>query len=155
MNKQILISNVTSKLNKLGIKYSLGEETDVSINSEFVNNVWRIGIEKINYFALAYFDEKIQTVFIWEVIKENSSGFSFGCDSESCLQSGTTVFRKVKSVQYDIDGKAYEYIFDLGEIARSFKETAKENGWKFKTVLRKKKALYPEGYSEQEKNVLF
>jgi hypothetical protein len=152
VNKQILISNVTSKLNKIGIKYSLGEETDVSINCEFVNNVWKIGREEISYSALVYFDEKVQTVFMWEMIKENSYGFSFGCDSESCFQSGTTVFRKVKRVQYDIDGKACEYTFDLGEITKTFKETAKENGWKFKTVLRKKKALYPTGHISQEKN---
>ena len=52
----------------------------------------------------------------------------------------------MKSVQYGLDGKAYEYTLDLGAIPKAVKETAKQHGWKFKTVLNKNKAVYPAGY---------
>ncbi|NMM63426.1 hypothetical protein HBE96_12195 [Clostridium sp. P21] len=147
MDKQILISSVTSKLNKLGIKYSLGEETDISINCEFVNNLWKIGNEKIDYHVCAYFNEEVSTVLVWEMAKESSWGLSFAFENEASFQCGTAVCRIVKGIQYDDEGKAYEYSFDLSDIIRIFKYTAKENGWKFKTVIRKKKALYPVKYS--------
>ncbi|AKA68310.1 hypothetical protein [Clostridium scatologenes] len=142
MNKQILISNVILKLDKLGIKYSLGQETDVSINCDFTNRIWKVGIENINYSAFVYFNEENETVFIWEMIKDNSSGFSFDCDTGTSFQSGTAIFRQVKTFPHDENGKYHEYILDLNDISKSFKEVAKENGWKFKRVIRKKKALY-------------
>jgi glycine cleavage system H lipoate-binding protein len=40
----------------------------------------------------------------------------------------------VKNVQYGLDGKVYEYSLDLGAIPKTVKETAKQYGWKFKTV---------------------
>lgn len=146
MTKQALIEIILPKLNNLGISYSLYEETDVSINCEFLDASWGSGNKRINYEASVYFDESTETVFMREFTKETGSGFSFGIDSESSFQSGTTLFRKVKSIQYGTDGKAYEYTLDLGAITKIFKETAKENGWKFKTVLKKEKALYPKGY---------
>jgi hypothetical protein len=51
--------------------------------------------------------------------------------------------RKVKSVQYGPDGKAYEYTLDLGAVSKLVKDIAKRHGWKFKTVLSRSKASYP------------
>lgn len=145
MSKEILISNVLPKLKQLGINYSIGQETDVSIECEFVSAGWSTGKKKINYYASVFFDENSQTIFMWELTKEAGAGFSFGGEGETSFQSGKTFFRKVKSIQYGPDGKAYEYNLDLGAIPKAFKEVAKENNWKFKTVLRKEKACYPQG----------
>ena len=46
-----------------------------------------------------------------------------------------------RCVQYDSEGKVVEYSFDLGAIPKTVKEIAKANGWKFKTVIMKKKAM--------------
>jgi len=147
MNKQILISDALSKLTQLGINYSVGQGTDVSIRCEFLDAGWGTGNKKISYETSAYLDENSQTIFMWEMTKEVGSGFSFGGDSESSFQSGATLFRKVKSVQYGPDGKAYEYTLDLGAIPKAFKDAAKQYGWKFKTVLKRDKASYPQGYA--------
>ena len=45
---------------------------------------------------------------------ETSAGVSFGMSGETSFQSGNTLMRKVKCVQYDLTGKAFEYNFDLG-----------------------------------------
>lgn len=79
---------------------------------------------------------------MWEMSKEVSSGFSFGSNSESSFQSGSTLARKIKGTGYGLDGKAYEYNIDLGEISKIVKDTAKQSGWKFKTALKKEKAMY-------------
>jgi len=57
----------------------------------------------------------------------------------SAMQSGGTLFRKVESVQYGPEDKVYEYSFDLGAIPKTAKEIAKANGWKFKTVILKRR----------------
>ena len=62
------------------------------------------------------------------------------------------MFRKVKSIQYSAEGKVYEYTLDLGEITKIVKEIAKVNGWKFKTVLKKEKAMYPGGASNMNRD---
>lgn len=85
-------------------------------------------------------------IYMYEKTTEVGHGLSFGGHSGSSFQSGKTLFRKVKSVQYSLDGKAYEYTLDLGAIPKAVKETARQYGWKFKTVLSKNKAMYPAGY---------
>ena len=84
---------------------------------------------------------------MWEMTKETGHGLSFGGESGSSFQSGKTLFRKVKSVQYGPDGKAYEYTLDLGAIPKVVKEATKQHGWNFKTVLRRDKASWPAGYA--------
>lgn len=144
--KQNMISIVVNRLNEFGIASKLGEGTDIAISCEFLDVGWSTGNKKITYEASAYFDEANRTVFLWEFTKEIGSGLSFGGDTGSSFQTGKTLFRKVKSVQYGPEGKVFEYTLDLGAIPKAFKEVAKANGWKFKTVLRREKALYPPGY---------
>ncbi len=150
MNKSVLSEKALSKLDEMGVSYTQGNGTDISIDCEFLNSKWSTGSKKINYLALVYFDDKNECVFMWELTKEVGSGLSFGVDSESYTQTGTTLFRKVKSIKHGPDGKEYEYTLDLGEIPKVFKGIAKENGWKFKTVIKKSKALYPKDYNVDE-----
>ncbi len=101
------------------------------------------GNKKIEYRALALVNEAEKTLYFWEFTRESGAGLSFGGDFETSFQSGTALFRKVKSAGYDAAGKAYEYSFDLGAIPKIFRETAKAAGLKFKVVLRREKASYP------------
>lgn len=146
MSKQDQINQIVQKFDQIGVSCKTGNGTDISVATEFLDAGWGTGNKKINYNALIFFDESSQTIFMWELTKEVGSGFSFGGSSETSFQSGTTLFRKVKSVQYGFDGKAYEYTLNLGAIPKTVKETAKQNGWKFKIVLSKNKAMYPAGY---------
>lgn len=147
--KQQILSEISRKLSAMGVPVENGNGTDITVSTEFLDAGWSTGSKKVNYEASVYVNEQDSTVYMFERTKEVGQGLSFGGDSGSYFQSGKTLFRKVKSVQYGSDGKAYEYSLDLGAIPKAVKETAKQYGWKFKIVLNKNKALYPEGYTPE------
>ncbi len=142
MSKKELINIITQKFAKQQIPYSEAGASDIFIDNELLKAQWSTGKKSITYKAYILADEKEKTVFMWEMSKEASSGFSFGSNSESSFQSSGTLARKIKGTGYGLDGKAYEYNIDLGEISKIVKDTAKQSGWKFKTVLKKEKAMY-------------
>ena len=145
--KQQMAAEILEKLNALGIQAAGGDNADVTVSAELLDAGWSTGSKKISYKASVYLDESSQIVFMWEKTVETGRGLSFGGDSGTSFQSGKTLFRKVKSIQYGPEGKAYEYVFDLGAIPKTVKEIAKGSGWKFKTVLNRAKASYPPGYT--------
>jgi len=142
MKRQIL-SAVKEKLAALGVPAQYGTGTDISINAEFLDAKWSTGSKKIEYEAYVFVDERDRTIYMYEKTKETGRGLSFGSSGESSFLSGSTLFRKVKSLQYGPDGKAYEFAFDLGAIPKAVKEASLSAGWKFKTVLNRSKAMYP------------
>lgn len=146
--KTEIMEAITSKLGKIGIKVIANQTTDIQIDTEFLDAKWSTGEKKIGFHALAYLNESENTIYYWQMTKEVGGGFSFGSDMESSFQTGNTLFRKVKSTGYGVDGKAFEYTIDLGEITSIFKNTAKENNWKMKTVLNKSKAMYSNSKNE-------
>ena len=149
--KQQIFAEIISKISELNIPVQNGNVTDIAIAAEFLDASWSTGSKKISYEALVFLDEQQQTVFMYEKTTEIGQGFSFGSDNESTFQSGSTLYRKVKSVQYGLDGKIYEYTLNLGDIPKAVKEVAKQYGWKFKTVLNRSKAMYPVG-TRQDKD---
>lgn len=142
MSKEQMKAAIAEQLLLIGITPIMDENSDIAVDAELLDAKWTTGQKKIVYHNSAYFDEESQTLNYWESSLETGAGLSFGASSETSIQSGTTLMRKVKSIQYGPDGKAYEYSFDLGQIPRIFKEAAKENNWKFKTVLKKEKAMF-------------
>ena len=147
MSKQLLLSRITSELDRLNIPYQTGGSADITVFKEFIDAGWSTGNKKITYESSIFADETSNTVYMWELTKEIGNGISFGASSESYSQSGKTLYRKVKSVQYGPEGKVYEYSLDIGAISKAVKAAAKEQNWKFKTVISKKKALYPAGFT--------
>lgn len=145
--KQQILSEIGSKLSALGISSQYGNSTDITINTEFLDAGWSTGSKKISYEALIFANEQNNVVCMYEKTTETGHGLSFGGETGSSFQSGKTLFRKVKSVQYGVDGKAYEYTLDLGAIPKAVKEIARLHGWSFKTVINKNKAMYPAGYA--------
>ncbi|WP_303866301.1 hypothetical protein [Acetobacterium wieringae] len=142
MEKNEIIASIARQYEENGIACKVGGETDLSVNQELMDAKHATGKIKIHYENLILLKEAEKTIYFWELSKEIKSGFSVGFSSESFSQSGATLSRKVKAVQYSTDGKVYEYNFDLGQFNKIAKTVAKENGWKFKVVLSKKKALY-------------
>lgn len=141
--KQLILSELTGKLSAMGIPSQQGNGTDIAIATEFLDAGWSTGNKKISYEASVFANEQDKTIYMFEKTVEVGQGLSFGGGSSTSFQSGTTLFRKVKSIQYGPDGKAYEYSLDLGSIPKAVKETAKQYQWKFKTVLNRSKAMYP------------
>lgn len=142
MDKQQLRQQIAQALLQLGIDCEQGKETDLAIHREFVNAGWSTGAMKLRYDALIRLDEAGKKVLMWQKTAETRSGASLGSGFEASSQSGATVFRKVKIVQYGPEGKAVEVNLDLGEIVKAVRNAAKQNGWKFHTVLLQGKAKY-------------
>lgn len=149
MRKEIL-DDIVVGLSGLGIEAQAGTDTDLVINKEFLDAKWSTGDKKISYESSIFVNEDDKTIYMYEKTTEIGKGLSFGMSGESFSQSGNTLMRKVKSVQYGPEGKAYEIEIDLGAIPKSVKEIAGKYGYKFKTVIMKKKALYPTGNRAQE-----
>ena len=142
MQKEHMIEEIVDNLATIGIFPALRTDTDIKIEKEFLDAKFSTGEKKISYTGLALFDETKKTLYYYEKTIDLGKGFSFGMTSESYSQSGTTLLRKVKSVGYAPDGRAYDYEINFGQIVNVFKDSAKKNGWKFKIVLNSKKAKY-------------
>lgn len=140
--KDKILSEIYDGLLKLGISMERQKETDISISTEFLDAKWGIGKKKIFYESYIYANEEDETVYMYEKTTQTGGGFSFGSESNNSFQFGKTLFSKVKSTQYDATGKVYEISLNLGDIPKTVKEIAQNNGWKFKTVINKRKALY-------------
>lgn len=142
MGKSELIRIITEQYGALGIQYKQGGTADITVDQEVLDAKFATGKAKIQYQNSILISESDQTVYFWEQTKEIKSGFSFGFSGESYSQTGATLFRKVKSVQFGPDGKAYEVEFDIGQLSKIVKTSAIECGFKLKTVLNKKKASF-------------
>ena len=141
MKKELLLE-IENQISALGISVTTGEKTDLTIDAELLDASFSTGKKKIKYEAMILLDEAEKVVRMYEKTTELSAGVSFGMSGETSFQSGSTLMRKVKSVQYGPEGKVFEYNFDLGAISKAVKSAAKEHGWSFKTVILKKNAMY-------------
>ena len=139
--KQDVLQEIESQLTTMGIRPVRGGQTDLSVDTELIDAGFSTGKKKIHYEALILLDKAENTVKMYEKTTETSSGISFGMSGETSMQSGSTLFRKVKSIQYGPEGKVFEYNFDLGAIPKAVKTAAQAAGWKFKTVIIKKNAM--------------
>ena len=140
--KQDLLHEIETQISALGINTTKGGNTDLSIDVELLDASFSIGKKKIKYEAMILLDEPDKAVRMYEKTTEISSGVSFGMSGETSFQSGSTLMRKVKCVQYGPEGKVFEYNFDIGAISKAVKTAAKDHGWSFKTVILKKNAMY-------------
>lgn len=140
--KQDLLHEIETQISALGINTTKGGNTDLSIDVELLDASFSTGKKKIKYEAMILLDEPDKAVRMYEKTTEISSGVSFGMSGETSFQSGSTLMRKVKCVQYGPEGKVFEYNFDIGAISKAVKTAAKDHGWSFKTVILKKNAMY-------------
>jgi len=142
MIRQQIVEQIAQAYQKLGIPFTREQNADVEIHAEFLNAGWSIGRKKFVCDASVLASEEDQTVYLWQKTTESGGGLSFGSELETSVQTGATLFRKVRLVQYGPEGKTAELNVNLGEIARIAETAAKQNGWKFHTVLRQEKARY-------------
>ena len=140
--KKDLLLEIQTQLGALGMSAATGDKTDLMIDAELVDAAFSTGKKKLRYEAMILLDEGDKQVKMYEKTTETSAGVSFGMSGETSFQSGSTLMRKVKCVQYDPTGKVLEYNFDLGAISKAVKAAALSHGWGFKTVIMKKNAMY-------------
>ena len=140
--KQELLQEITSQLSSLGLPANASDKTDLAIDAVLLDAAFSNGKKKLKYEAMILLDEADKQVRMYEKTTEMTAGVSFGVSGESSFQSGSTLMRKVKYVQYDASGKVMEFNFDLGAIPKTVKAVAKAYGWNFKTVIIKKNAMF-------------
>ncbi len=140
--KQELMQEIMSQLSALGLPVEQSDKTDLMIDAELLDATLVSGKKKLKYEAMILLDEGDKTVKMYEKTTEINVGVSFGMSGESSFQSGSTLMRKVKFVQIDATGKVMEFNFDLGAINKTVKAAAAAQGWRFKTVIMKKNAMY-------------
>lgn len=140
--KQELLQEITSQLSSLGLPANASDKTDLAIDAVLLDAAFSNGKKKLKYEAMILLDEADKQVRMYEKTTEMTAGVSFGVSGESSFQSGSTLMRKVKYVQYDASGKVMEFHFDLGAIPKTVKAAAKAHDWSFKTVIIKKNAMF-------------
>jgi len=140
--KKDLLLEIETLLSNMGVAVTKGDKTDLSIDVELLDASFSTGKKKLKYEAMILLDDADKAIRMYEKTTETSSGVSFGMSGETSFQSGSTLMRKVKSVQYGPEGKVFEYNFDLGAISKAIKSAAQAHGWSFKTVIIKKNAMF-------------
>ncbi len=140
--KQDLLSEIQTQLSALGLAATPSDKTDLALDATLLDASFSTGKRTLRYEAMILLDEAEKQVRMYEKTTETSAGVSFGMSGETSFQSGNTLMRKVKCVQYDLTGKAFEYNFDLGAISKTVKRAAQDHGWSFKTVIMKKNAMF-------------
>lgn len=138
--KEEIVQEIFAKLESLALSPAKGGDSDISVDCELLDAKGGSGEKKIIYENAVLVDEKERTVFLYEKTTEKSKGFSFGASGESSFQSGKTLMRHVKGTFMGLNGAVINYDFDIGEISKSIKGIAEKNGFKFKTVIRRKSA---------------
>lgn len=140
VNEQ-LRAQIQSELAGMGVSANPDARTDLVIDMELLDASFSTGKHKLRYEAAILLDERDKTVRMYEKTTESSAGVSFGMSGESSFQSGKTLMRKVKALQYGPEGKVFEFQFDLGAIPKTVRAAAEQNGWRFKTVILRKNAM--------------
>lgn len=138
--KDTIVQEIFTLLESKALAPIKGGESDITVDCELLDAKVGSGEKKIRYEDAVLVDEAEKTVFLYEKTTEKSKGFSFGTSGESSFQSGKTLMRHVKGTFRGTNGIVVNYDFDLGDIPKSIKEIAEKNGFKFKTVIRRKSA---------------
>lgn len=140
--KDAIVQEIFTKLESMALSPTKGGESDITVDCELLDAKMGSGEKKLRYEDAVLVDESEKTVFLYEKTTEKSKGFSFGTSGESSFQSGKTLMRHVKGTIMGTNGAVINYDFDLGEIPKSIKAIAEKNGFKFKTVIRRKSAQF-------------
>lgn len=138
--KDAIVQEIFTLLESKALSPAKGGESDITVDCELLDAKMGSGEKKIRYEDAVLVDEAEKTVFLYEKTTEKSKGFSFGTSGESSFQSGKTLMRHVKGTYMGTNGVVINYDFDLGDIPKSIKAIAEKNGFKFKTVIRRKSA---------------
>ena len=132
MKKQ-LIDDICLKLNELHIPFTLKDGTYIYVNTEFYDIGYGTEPKIVLYELSVFIDEPNQAVFMY--VKTGDKPVPQSGSSKDTGVQPTTIFRKVRHVCEDAEGKVTVISIDLGEVPNTVKNTAFKYGWKFSTAL--------------------
>lgn len=120
-----------------------GVDTDIVLDNEVARAAWGTGKKSIEYTAHMKAVEAERTLYFFEMLKEKSSGFSFGSvESETYSTFGAKRSGETKQVVIGPNGVAMDASWDYGETRRIVESVCARHGWALKVVLRPGSAKY-------------
>ncbi len=131
--KQQIIGDICTKLNELKIPFTIKDDTYIYVNTEFYDVGYGTQSKMVLYDLTVFIDEPNTSVFMYVKTAEKYISAE-GTIGEYTNQS-SSLFRTVKSVCSDSDGKVSVITIDLGQVPNTVKDTAFKYGWKFRTAL--------------------
>ncbi len=120
--KQQLIDDICSKLNELKIPFTIKDSTYIYVNTEFYDVGYGTQSKMILYELTVFIDEPNTSVFMYVKTVEKYISAE-GTIGEYTNQS-SSLFRTVKSVCTDSDGKVSVITIDLGQVPNTAKPEA-------------------------------
>jgi uncharacterized membrane protein len=143
-DKESMLKALEEELLKYpGLTVNRSDKTDLEIKSVLADADWGVGKKKVEYSACLLAKDGEHTIVFWEMIKETGSGIDFGAGFKTeSFKSGKTLSGNTSEVKYGPDGKVIDYEWDYGKTRSIIEQAAEANGWRFKTVLMKGKAMY-------------
>ncbi len=131
--KQQLINDICLKLNELHIPFTIKDNSYIYVNTEFYDVGYGTQPKMVLYDLSVFLDEPNRSVFMYVKTAEKLISAE-GAIGEYSNQS-SSLFRTVKSVCSDKDGKVSVMTIDIGQVPNTVKDTAFKYGWKFRTAL--------------------
>lgn len=118
-----------------------GNDTDMTIASNPIDGMWGAGKKRAEYTAALKVSEPERTVTFWEMLKEHSSGFTFGTiESETYTTFGTKRSGKKKEVAIGPGAASWEWGY--GTTRKVVEEVAARHGFSVRVVLTKRAASW-------------
>jgi hypothetical protein len=118
-----------------------GADTDMTISSNPLDGMWGIGKKRAEYIAALKVSEPDRTVTFWEVLKERSSGMTFGTfESETYTTFGTK--RSGTKKETVIGPGAGSWEWGYGTTRKVVEEIAARHGFNVHVVLTRNSATW-------------
>lgn len=126
-----------------GYRAVYGTDTDIAVDNTVADASWSTGKKKVSYEAIMKAVEEERVLYFWEMLKESSSGLSFGTmESESYTTSGMKRWGKTKEKVIGPGGVVVDYEWDYGKTRQLVESVCARHGFRLKVVLRKGSARY-------------
>lgn len=126
-----------------GYTAQYGTDTDIVIDNKIAQASWGTGKKKVDYAARMKAVEPERTLYFFEMLKEQSSGLSFGgLESESYSTFGTKRSGKKREAVLGPDGVAMDYEWDYGQTRAIVESVCASHGWTVRVVLKSRAASY-------------
>lgn len=118
-----------------------GADTDMTIVSNPVDGIWGLGKKRAEYTAALKVSEPDRTVYFWEMLKEQSSGLSFGTfETESYSTVGMKRSGKKKEIVVGPGAASWEWGY--GTTREVVEEIATRHGFGLRVVLTRNAATW-------------
>jgi hypothetical protein len=118
-----------------------GTDTDMTIESNPVDGGWGVGTKRVEYSAALKAVEADRTVYLWELLKERTSGISFGTfESESYTTVGAKRSGTKKEAVVGPGSASWEWGY--GTLRALIEEVAARHGFTVRVVLTRHAAAW-------------